>query len=59
MNGTSRQEVKYVIDYYTGREAGEDFATFHVDVRPAIDSFSALKHRIVAFLRRRVEGERA
>lgn len=38
------KEVRYVIDYYGGAEE----TTFHVDVRPALDSPSAIFDRIRA-----------
>jgi cytochrome c heme-lyase len=36
------QKVRYVIDYYGGGSESE----FHVDVRPAVDSFSSLFDRV-------------
>lgn len=34
------QEVRYVIDFYRGRESGSRIG-IHLDVRPALDSFTA------------------
>ena len=42
------KEIKYVIDYYSAPSSEPDSATFHVDVRPAVNSFSSLGHRIKA-----------
>lgn len=41
------KEVRYVIDYYSG-PAGQE-GVFYCDVRPALDSFEALKDRVKAF----------
>ena len=38
-------EVKYVIDYYKSKGQSDEEAVFYVDVRPHLNSFSALKHR--------------
>lgn len=40
------EEVRYVIDYYSAPDTpGEDEANFNLDVRPAIDSFDAVRVR--------------
>ena len=40
------QEVRYVIDFYRGRNLEGAPASFHVDARPALDSVGALKDRV-------------
>lgn len=42
--------VRYVIDYYSGTEEVPGQPVFNVDVRPAVDSFTAVSDRFkVAF----------
>lgn len=43
--------MRYVIDYYGGEENdNDDVPVFNLDVRPALDSVSAVKDRLaVAF----------
>lgn len=38
------REVRYVVDFYSGNSAGPS-PSFHIDARPAIDSWSALYER--------------
>jgi hypothetical protein len=42
LNGTVH---RYVIDFYPGKPKGNEPAAFHLDVRPALDSFGAAKLR--------------
>lgn len=42
------QEVRYVIDYYGGADEGPDAPSFHVDVRPALDSVGSVVDRVRA-----------
>ena len=41
--------VRYILDYYGGEDI-ENGAVFHVDVRPALDSFGAVKDRLKMFV---------
>ncbi|TFK75033.1 hypothetical protein BDN72DRAFT_832743 [Pluteus cervinus] len=41
------EEVRYVIDYYSAPPEPDGSPVFSLDVRPALDSFSSLKERIV------------
>jgi cytochrome c heme-lyase len=43
--GDSEKVVRYVIDYYEGRDL-PGVPVFHVDCRPAIDDFGSLIDRI-------------
>ncbi|VDQ12274.1 unnamed protein product, partial [Trichobilharzia regenti] len=46
------KEVRYVIDYYDGGSVDETYQFAILDVRPALDSFSALWDRTrVAWMR--------
>lgn len=45
-NGTQWEEVRYVIDYYTGPDDEQDMPSFILDVRPALDSVSSVVDRI-------------
>lgn len=40
------QELRYVIDFYAGRNTSNVPASFYLDVRPALDSSSAALMRI-------------
>lgn len=42
------EEVRYVVDFYRGKISARDGTpiAFHVDARPALDSFSALQDRV-------------
>jgi len=40
------QEVRYVIDFYRGKNAVGAPAAFYIDARPALDSVEALKDRV-------------
>ncbi|KAF9425472.1 holocytochrome c synthase [Entomortierella beljakovae] len=57
------KEVRYVIDYYGGQDDVEnDIPVFHLDVRPALDSFGSAMDRLKfgvrdTFARFRGEGE--
>ncbi|KAI3622935.1 CYC3 [Malassezia furfur] len=52
------EEVRYVIDYYSTPDDPEtDEASFHLDVRPALDSFSALRTRWKKTLEEYESGE--
>lgn len=39
-------EVRYIIDFYRGRQIDGVPASFHIDARPALDSVEALKDRV-------------
>ncbi|KAF8659873.1 hypothetical protein AX16_001757 [Volvariella volvacea WC 439] len=41
------EEVRYVIDYYSAPPEPDGSPVFSLDVRPALDSFSCIKERIV------------
>ena len=43
-NGTAR-EVRYVIDYYSGGEEGDGQQVFYLDIRPALDTPTAVAER--------------
>lgn len=52
------QEVRYVIDYYSVPDyTDEDEASFNLDVRPAIDSFDAIRVRWKKTLEEYESGE--
>lgn len=52
------QEVRYVIDYYSAPdESDEDEASFNLDVRPALDSFEAIRTRWKKTLQEYESGE--
>jgi hypothetical protein len=51
----NRVQVRYVIDFYTGMPHPEKPVTMHLDVRPALDSFGALKTRVLAEARKVAE----
>ena len=40
------KEVRYVIDYYDGGKVNKDYEFALLDVRPALDSFEAVKDRM-------------
>ena len=40
------REVRYIIDYYSGYPEPDGSPTFHVDVRPALDSFESIQDRL-------------
>lgn len=40
------KEVRYVIDYYDGGKVNKDYEFALLDVRPALDSFEAVKDRV-------------
>lgn len=40
------KEVRYVIDFYRGRQIDGIPASFYIDARPALDSVEALKDRV-------------
>jgi cytochrome c heme-lyase len=40
------KQVRYVIDYYSGREDEPGVPVFHADIRPALDSPGALVDRV-------------
>ncbi|KAH9260764.1 hypothetical protein BASA81_001231 [Batrachochytrium salamandrivorans] len=42
------EEVRYVVDFYRGKISANDGTpiAFHVDARPALDNFSAVKDRV-------------
>lgn len=44
-------QVRYVLDYYKGRDEGDGNAVFHVDARPALDSFQSFYDRIQVSLK--------
>lgn len=44
------QKVRYVIDFYGGHSPNSPMA-FHLDVRPALDSWSALRDRLCGLFR--------
>lgn len=41
-------EQRYVIDYYSGGLDAHGFPIFSLDVRPALDNFTALSERVRA-----------
>lgn len=43
--GDGKPSVRYVIDFYQGKATDDNPMSFHLDVRPALDSWSALLHR--------------
>jgi cytochrome c heme-lyase len=47
-------EVRYVIDYYSGPKGEESI--FYCDVRPALDSWEAFVDRSKVFFKEKVEG---
>jgi len=44
------QRIHYVIDYYTGRANGGGPFSFHIDARPALDSWEGIRMRVTRFL---------
>lgn len=40
------QKIRYVIDFYGGASGPESPIAFHLDVRPALDSWSSVKDRV-------------
>ncbi|GFS05287.1 cytochrome c heme lyase [Elysia marginata] len=40
------KEVRYIIDYYDGGKVNKDYEFALLDVRPALDSFEAVKDRV-------------
>ena len=44
----TQDEVRYVIDYYSAADDEQGQPVFHLDVRPAVDSFDSVKARISA-----------
>jgi len=40
------QEVRYIIDFYRGRQVEGVPASFHIDARPALDTVESLKDRV-------------
>jgi cytochrome c heme-lyase len=40
------EEVRYVIDYYEAPDGEDGSPVFSLDVRPALDSFGSIKHRV-------------
>lgn len=42
-------EVRYVLDFYSGRNDGKSLMSVHIDVRPALDSFGATFDRVERF----------
>ena len=44
------KQVRYVIDFYGGSPDANAPIAFHLDVRPALDSFGALRDRLSALL---------
>lgn len=58
-NGSSEgEEVRYIIDYYSEPEETEDDdPSFNLDVRPALDSFSAIRTRWKKTLQEYESGE--
>ena len=46
------REVRYVIDYYGCDPQPDNAVPIYLDVRPALDSFTALKDRITVAFRR-------
>ncbi|KAK9454122.1 cytochrome c/c1 heme-lyase [Dipodascopsis uninucleata] len=45
----SKQEIRYVIDYYSGEPEPDGYPTFSLDVRPALDSFESCRDRLELF----------
>ena len=43
----TREEVRYVIDYYSAPPAPDGEPVFALDVRPALDSVQSVKERVV------------
>lgn len=43
------QRIHYVIDYYTGRANGGGPFAFHIDARPALDSWEGIRMRVTRF----------
>ncbi|AJO97328.1 Cyc3p [Saccharomyces cerevisiae YJM1418] len=50
------KEVRYVLDFYGGPDDENGMPTFHVDVRPALDSLDNAKDRMTRFLDRVISG---
>lgn len=44
------RRIHYVIDYYTGRTNGGGPFAFHIDARPALDSWEGIRMRVMRFL---------
>jgi hypothetical protein len=44
--GTTGEEVRYVIDYYSLPDDHHGNPVFSLDVRPALDSFGSIKERV-------------
>lgn len=44
------KQVRYIIDFYDGMQSGAVPLAMHLDVRPAVDSFSAVIDRFRMFL---------
>jgi len=53
---SSNVRIRYVIDYYSSRERPEDEPTFHLDVRPASDSFTNIVIKSYALSLKFVSG---
>lgn len=52
------EEVRYVIDYYEGSlEPGSLKLAMHLDVRPALDSFTALWDRVIVAAKGGVQAQ--
>ncbi|PAA72580.1 hypothetical protein BOX15_Mlig023186g2, partial [Macrostomum lignano] len=52
------RSVRYIIDYYDGKQIDENYEFAALDVRPALDSFTALRDRTkAAYMRWRYSGE--
>lgn len=43
----TREEVRYVIDYYSAPPTPDGEPVFALDVRPALDSVQSVKERVV------------
>ena len=43
------KRIHYVIDYYTGRTNGGGPFAFHIDARPALDSWEGIRMRVMRF----------
>ena len=50
------KEVRYILDFYGGPDDENGMPTFHVDVRPALDSLDNAKDRMTRFLDRMISG---
>jgi hypothetical protein len=49
------KEVRYVIDFYSGKMDSNASASIHLDVRPAMDDLNSTSHRLQGALGRMYE----